>query len=325
MTLPRRRFLQLVAGAGALAGPVRLARAQSYPARPLRVIVGDAAGGSPDVVARIVGGSLSERLGEPVVVENRPGAGGTIALEFVAKAPPDGYTLAVVTTSAACSAALYENLDYDLNRDFAPVASLGRCPLIMAVAPSFPAQTVAEFIAYAKANPGKINMASAGNGSLPHVAGELFSMMSGSSMTHVPFRGGPPALVAVLGGEAEVYFVAVSSAIEDVRAGKLRALAVTTAARWDGLPDVPAVAEFVPGYEASLWFGIGAPRNTPAEIVEKLNGAINAGLGGPEIKARLAVLGDTAAPMTSAAFGKLVFEETGKWAKVVKFAGAKLE
>jgi tripartite-type tricarboxylate transporter receptor subunit TctC len=325
MRLPRRRFLQLATGVIALPAASRLAWAQSYPTRPLRLLVGDAPGGAPDVVARVVGQSLSDRIGEPIVVENRPGAGSTIAMEFVAKAPPDGYTLGLVGTSAATSAALYEKLDYDLNRDIAPVAGLVRSPLIMVVEPSFPAQTVREFIDYAKANPGKINLASAGNGTGPHVAGELFGMMSGSSMIHVPFRGGPPALMAVLGGQAQVYFVAVASSIETIKAGKLRALAVTTAARWDGLPDVPAVAEFVPGYEASIWFGIGAPSKTPAEIVEKLNKEINAGLADPQVKARLATLGNTPMPMTPAEFGKLVVEETDKWAKVVKFSGARIE
>jgi tripartite-type tricarboxylate transporter receptor subunit TctC len=289
------------------------------------VIVGDAPGGAPDVVARVMGQWLLRRLGEPVVVENRPGAGTTIAMEIVAKAAPDGYTVGVVSSSAATSAVLYEKLGYDLIRDLAPVAGLVRSPLIMVVEPSFPAQTVPEFIAYAKANPGKINMASAGNGSGPHVAGELFKMMSGSSMVHVPFRGGPPALMAVLGGQAQVYFVAASSSIENIRAGKLRALAVTTATRWEGLPDVPAVSEFIPGYEASIWFGVGLPRDTPPEIVEKLNKEINAGLGDPEIKARLASLGNKTMPMTPVEFGRLVVDETKKWAKVIKFAGAKVE
>ena len=290
------------------------------------MIVGDAPGGAPDVVARVMGQWLSQRLGEPVVVENRPGAGNTIAMEMVAKAPPDGYTLALVGTSAVTSAALYKKLDYDLVRDIAPVAGLVRSPLIMVVEPSFPAQTVAEFfIAYAKANPSKINMASAGNGTGPHVAGELFNMMSGSNMVHVPFRGGPPALMAVLSGQAQVYFVAASSSIENIRAGKLRALAVTTATRWEGLPDVPAVSEFIPGYEASIWFGIGAPHDTPAEIVAKLNKEIKAGLADPEIQARLASLGNTPMQMTPAEFGRLVAEETDKWAKVIKFSGTKVE
>jgi len=323
--LPRRRFLRLTVSIVVLPLASHSAWAQSYPTRPVRVIVGDAPGGAPDVVARVMGQWLLRRLGEPVVVENRPGAGTTIAMEIVAKAAPDGYTVGVVSSSAATSAVLYEKLGYDLIRDLAPVAGLVRSPLIMVVEPSFPAQTVPEFIAYAKANPGKINMASAGNGSGPHVAGELFKMMSGSSMVHVPFRGGPPALMAVLGGQAQVYFVAVSSSIENIRAGKLRALAVTTATRWEGLPGVAAVSEFIPGYEASIWFGVGSPRGTPAEIVEKLNKEINAGLADPEIKARLAALGDQTMPMTPVEFGRLVVGETEKWAKVVKFAGVKVE
>ena len=323
--LLRRQFLRLTASIAALPIASHSAWAQSYPTRPLRMIVGDAPGGAPDVVARVIGQWLSQRLGEPFVVENRPGAGNTIAMEMVAKAPPDGYTLALVGTSAATSAALYEKLDYDLIRDIAPVAGLIRSPLIMVVEPSFPAQTVPEFIAYAKANPGKINMASAGNGTGPHVAGELFNMLSGSSMVHVPFRGGPPALMAVLGGQAQVYFVAVSSSIENIRAGKLRALAVTTATRWEGLPDVPALDEFLPGYEASIWFGIGAPKNTPVELIDKLNMEITAGLGDPRISAQLAALGNMPMPMTPANFGTLVAEEIDKWAKVIKFSGAKVE
>jgi tripartite-type tricarboxylate transporter receptor subunit TctC len=323
--LLRRQFLRLTASIAALPIALHSAWAQNYPTRPLRVIVGDASGGAPDVVARVMAQWISQRLGEPVVVENRPGAGSTIAMEMVAKAPADGYTLALVGTSATTSAALYEKLDYDLIRDLAAVAGLIRGPLIMVVEPSFPAQTVPEFIAYAKSNPGRINMASAGNGTGPHVAGELFNMMSGSSMVHVPFRGGPPALMAVLSGQAQVYFVAASSSIENIRAGKLRALAVTTATRWEGLPDVPTVSEFIPGYEASIWFGIGVPRDTPAEIVEKLNKEINAGLADPEIIKRLGSFGSKTMPMTSVEFGGLVAEEIGKWAKVIKFSGAKVE
>jgi len=325
VTIPRRRVLQLAAGAAVLPATSRIAQGQTYPTRPVRLIVGDAPAGAPDVVARLIGQWLSERLGPQIVVENRPGAGNTIAMEIVAKAPPDGYTLALVGSSAATSATLYEKLDYDLIRDIAPVAGIVRSPLVMVVDPSFPAETVREFISYAKANPGKINMASAGNGTGPHVAGELFNMMSGSNMIHVPYRGGPPALTAVLGGQVQVYFVAVSSAIEYIRTGKLRALAVTTAKRWDALPDVPAVDEFVPGYEASIWFGIGTPRSTPAEIVDKLNKEINAGLANLQIKAKFAALGNTPMPMTPDAFGKLMAEETKKWAKVVEFSGAKVE
>jgi tripartite-type tricarboxylate transporter receptor subunit TctC len=321
----RRRFLQLTASIAAPLVVSRSAAAQNYPTRPLRMIVGDAPGGAPDIVARVMGQWLSQRLGQPVVVENRPGAGSTIAMEIVAKASPDGYTLAMVGTSAATSAALYEKLGYDLIRDIAPVAGVSRSPLIMVVDPSFPAQTVPEFIAYAKANPGKINMASAGNGTGPHVAGELFNMLSGSSMVHVPFRGGPPALMAVLGGQAQVYFVAVSSSIENIRAGKLRALAVTTATRWEGLPDVPALDEFLPGYEASIWFGIGAPKNTPIELIDKLNMEITAGLSDAGISAQLAALGNIPMPMKPADFGRLVADDIGKWSKVIKFSGTKVE
>ena len=257
MRLLRRRFLHLAAGVTALSIVSRIARAQSYPTRPVRLIVADAPGGAPDIVARLIGQWLSERLGQPFVVENRPGAGTTIAMAMVAKAPPDGYTLALVGASSATSMSLYENIAYDLNRDITPIASIVRGPLVMVVHPSFPAKTVGEFIAYAKAHPTMVIMASAGNGTVPHVAGELFNMMSGSKMIHVPYRGGPPALLAVLGEQAQVYFVAMSSSIEYIRAGKLRALAVTTAKRWEGLPDVPSVDESLPGYEASIWFGIG--------------------------------------------------------------------
>jgi tripartite-type tricarboxylate transporter receptor subunit TctC len=321
----RRRFLRLTGAAASVLSVSDFAWAQAYPTRPIHLIVGDAPGGAPDVVARLIGQWLSERLGQAVIVENRPGAGNTIAMEVVAKAPPDGYTLALVGTSAATSAALYEKLDYDLNRDIEPVAGLVRSPLVMVVDPSFPAKTISEFIAYAKANQGKINMASAGNGTGPHVAGELFNMMSGSAMIHVPFRGGPPALTAVLGGQVQVYFVATSSSIDFIRSGKLRALAVTTATRWDGLPEVPTVAESLPDYEASIWFGIGAPRGTAAAIVEKLNHEINAGLADPQLESRFAALGSTPMPMTPLTFGKLVAGETEKWAKVVKFSGAKVE
>jgi tripartite-type tricarboxylate transporter receptor subunit TctC len=323
MNLTRRQFLRLAAGAVPAISWV--ARAQSYPTRPVRVMVGDSPGGAPDIVARLMGEWLSEQFGQQIVVENRPGAGNTIAMEIVAKAPPDGYTLALVGTSAATSATLYQNLSYDLVRDIAPVAGIVRGPLVMVVDPAFPAKTIPEFIAYAKANPTTINMASAGTGTGPHVAGELFNMMSGSNMIHVPYRGGPAALTAVLGGQVQVYFVATSSSIENIKAGKLRALAVTTATRWEGLPDVPALDEFLPGYEASIWFGIGAPKNTPGDFIDKLNDEINKGLSDPQTKARLAALGSTPMPMTPAEFGRLVAEETDKWAKVIKFSGAKVE
>jgi tripartite-type tricarboxylate transporter receptor subunit TctC len=325
MNLARRQFLYLVAGAVAVPAVSTVALALSYPTRPIRVMVGDSPGGAPDIVARLMGKGLSEQFGQQIVVENRPGAGNTIAMESVAKASPDGYTLALVGTSAATSATLYQNLNYDLIRDLAPVAGLVRGPLVMVVDPAFPAKTIPEFIAYAKGNPTTINMASAGTGTGPHVAGELFNMMSGSNMIHVPYRGGPAALTAVLGGQVQVYFVAASSSIENIKAGKLRALAVTTATRWEGLPDVPALDEFLPGYEASIWFGIGAPKNTPAESIDKLNKEINTGLSDPQTRARLAALGSTPMPMTPAEFGRLVAEETEKWAKVIKFSGAKVE
>ena len=323
--LQRRQFLRLTAGIAALPIALHSARAQTFPIRPVRMIVGDAPGGAPDIVARLMGEWLSERLGQRLLVENRPGAGSTVAMETVAKAPPDGYTLALVGTSAATSATLYQTLGYDLVRDIAPVAGLVRSPLVMVVDPAFPAKTVPEFIAYAKANPTKINMASAGNGTGPHVAGELFNMMSGSKLIHVPYHGGPAALTGVLGGQVQVYFVAASSSIENIKAGKLRALAVTTAARWDKLPDVPALDEFLSGYEASIWFGVGAPKNTPGELIDKLNKEITAGLGDPRISAQLAALGNMPMPMTPADFGRLVAEEIDKWAKVIKFSGAKVE
>jgi tripartite-type tricarboxylate transporter receptor subunit TctC len=321
MKFARRQFLHLLAGAVAVPA---VSPAQSYPTRPIRVMVGDSPGGAPDIVVRLMGEWLSERFGQQIVVENRPGAGNTIAMEIVAKAPSDGYTLALVGTSAT-SATLYQNLNYDLVRDIAPAAGMVRGPLVMVVDPAFPAKTIPEFIAYAKGNPAAINMASAGTGTGPHVAGELFNMMSGSNMIHVPYRGGPAALTAVLGGQVQVYFVAASSSIENIKAGKLRALAVTTATRWEGLPDVPALDEFLPGYEASIWFGIGAPKNTPAEFIDKLNKEINTGLSDPQTRARLAALGSTPMPMTPAEFGRLVAEETEKWAKVIKFSGAKVE
>jgi tripartite-type tricarboxylate transporter receptor subunit TctC len=322
--LGRRRLLYLVVGAAALPS-LRVARAQTYPKRPVRLFVGDAPGGAPDIVARVIGRWLSGRLNQQIIVENHPGAGSTIALESFVRAPPDGYTLALVGTSAATSTALYENLTYDLVRDVAPVGGIIRGPLVMVVNPSFPARTVREFIAFAKANPTRVNMASAGNGTGPHLAGELFNMMAGSHMVHVPFRGGPPALMAVLSGQVQVYFVAISSAIEYIKRGQLRPLAVTTGTRWGRLPDVPTMCEFLPGYEASIWFGIGAPKSTPADIIEKLNSEINAGLADPNVEARLVDMGGTNLLGSAADFGKLVAEETEKWAKVVKFSGAKVE
>ena len=325
MKLPRRHFLHLAAGAVALPVVSRIAWAQTYPMRPVRVIVNDAPGGAPDVAARLMGQWLSERLSQQFITENRPGGGGNIGTEAVVRAPPDGYALLIVSTTTAINATVYDNLNFNLIRDIAPVAGIVRVPLVMVVNPSFPAKTVREFIAYAKANPGKLNMASAGNGTGPHVAGELFKMTAGIDMVHVPYRGGPPALTAVLGGQADVYFVATSSSIENIKAGNLRPLAVTTATRWEGLPDVPTVGEFLPGYEASVWFGIGAPMSTPIEIIDKLNKEANAGLADATLRTRLAALGGTVLAGSPAEFGKLIADETEKWGKVVREAHIKAE
>ncbi|HEX4409077.1 MAG TPA: tripartite tricarboxylate transporter substrate binding protein [Xanthobacteraceae bacterium] len=289
----------------------------------MRLVINDAPGGAPDVAARLIGEWLSVRLGQPFIAENRPGGGGNIGTEAVVRSPPDGYTLLVVSTTTAINATVYENLNFNLISDVAPVSGIVRFPLVMVINPSFPAKTIAEFIACAKANPGKLNMASAGNGTGPHVAGELFKMMAGIDMVHVPYRGGPAALTAVLGGQADVYFVASSSSIQFISAGKLIPLAVTTAARWQGLPNVPALVEFVPGYEASVWFGIGAPKSTPTEVVNELNREINAGLIDPKLGARFADIGGTVMTGSPAVFGKLIADETEKWAKVVKSSGAK--
>jgi tripartite-type tricarboxylate transporter receptor subunit TctC len=321
MKLPRRQFLRLAAGAAALPAVPRLASAQPYPARPVRIVVGFAAGGTGDILARLIGQWLSERLGQPVIIDNRPGGGGNISTEAVVRAPPDGYTLLQVGTSHAVNTTLYK-LDFDLIRDIAPVAGIARAHLVMLVHPSFPAKTVREFIAYAKANPGKINMASAGSGSSPRLAGELFKLMTGIDMVHVPYRGGAPALSDLIAGQVEVMFSNLP-AVEYIRAGKLRALAVTTAVRLDELPDVPTVGEFVPGYEASAWYGIGAPKGTPAAIVDKLNTETNAALADPKIKARLAEFGGTALAGSPAEFGTFIAAETAKWGKVVTFAGLK--
>ena len=303
----------------------RIAFAQAYPARPVHFIVGLAAGGGADILARLMGQWLSERLGQQFVVENRPGAGTNVATEAVVRAPADGYTLLMVLPPNAVNATLYQKLNFNFIRDIAPVAGLIRTPLAMEVNPSFPAKTVPEFIAYAKANPDKISMASAGIGTSGHVAGELFKMMAHVDMVHVPYRGGAPAIIDLLGGQVQVLFDPVSSSTEYIRAGKLRALAVTTAARSEAFPDVPTVADFVPGYEASAFFGVGAPKNTPADIIEKLNKEINAGLADPKLKARLADLGGTVIAGSPADFGRLLADETEKWAKVVKFAGMKPE
>jgi tripartite-type tricarboxylate transporter receptor subunit TctC len=323
MKLPRRRFLQLVAGASALPAVSRIARAQTYPSRPVRWIVPYPPGGPNDVVARPMGQWLSERLGQPFIIDNRPGAGGNIGTEAVVKAPPDGYTLLMVGPSSAINATLYDKLNFNFIRDIAPVAGLTRLPQVMAINPSVPAKTIPEFIAYAKANPGKLNIASPGAGTAPHVTGELFKMMAGVDMVHVPYRGAAPALTDLLAGQVQVMFVVPIGLLEHIRSGKLRALAVTTATRSDALPDIPTVGDFVRGYEASSWFGVGAPRNTPAEIIDKLNKEINAALADPKIKARLADLGGTVLAGSPADFGKLIAAETEKWAKVVRFSGAK--
>jgi tripartite-type tricarboxylate transporter receptor subunit TctC len=323
--LPRRNFLHLAAGAAALPAVPRIAKAQAYPTRPVRIIVGFVAGGSTDIMARLIGQWLSERLGQPFIIENRPGAGTNIATEAVVHAAADGYTLLLVNPPNAINATLYDKLNYNFIRDIAPVAGIARVANVMLVNPSVPATTVPAFIAYAKANPGKLNMASSGVGSSAHVGGELFKMMTGVNLVHVPYRGASPALTDLIGGQVQVYFSTMPSCIEYVRAGTLRALAVTTSTRLEVLPDIPPVGDFVPGYEASSWFGGGAPKGTPAEIIDKLNKEINAGLADPKMKARIADLGSEILPGSPADFGKLIADETEKWAKVIKFAGIKPE
>ena len=323
MKLPRRNFLRLAAVAVALPAAPRIAWAQAYPSRPVRIIVGFPAGSASDTLARLMGQWLSERLGQSFIIDNRPGAGGNIATEAVVKSPPDGYTLLLVVPANAINATLYDKLNFVFLRDITPVASISREAGIVVVNPSLPIRTISDFIAYAKTNPGKINMASAGNGTAPHVTGELFKMMTGVDMVHVPYRGGPPALTDLLGGQVQVMFTNVPFSIEQIRAGKLRALAVTTAMRSDVLPDIPTVAEFVPGYEASSVYGFGAPKNTPAEIVGRLNKEINACLADQRIKARFADLGGTVLPGSPGDFGTLIAAETEKWGKVIRFAGIK--
>jgi tripartite-type tricarboxylate transporter receptor subunit TctC len=323
MKLSRRNFLHLAAGAAALPAVSRMARAQAYPARPVRLIVGAPAGGGFDIVARLMGQWLSERLGRSFVVENRPGAGSNIATEAVVKAPPDGYTLLLVTAANAINTSLYEKLSFNLSRDIAPVAGITRVPEVMVANLSVPSRTVPEFIAYAKANPGKLTMASGGVGTPSHLAGELFKTMTGVDMLHVPYRGIAPALTDLLGGQVQVTFSSMPSVIEYIRAGRLPALAVTTATRSDELPGIPTMGEFVPGYEASQWYGVGAPKATPAEIVDKLNKEVNAALDDPNMKARLADLGGTPLPGSPVQFGKLIAEETEKWGKVVRAAKIK--
>ena len=326
MKLPhRRQFLHLAAGAAALPAVSRIARAQTYPTQAVRLIVPFAAGAVNDITARLIGRWLSERLGQPFIIENRPGGGANIGIEAVVRAPADGYTLLVIGTTAAINATLFEKLNYNFIRDIAPVASIIRVPHVMQVNPSLPVTTVPEFIAYAKANPGKISMGSGGNGSPAHVIGEHFKMMTGVNLVHVPYRGGAPVLTDLIGGQIQVAFIDMAGSIEYIRAGKLRALAVTTATRSEALPDIPTIGDFVPGFEASQWVGLGAPKNTRSEIIGKLNTEINAGLVDPKLKARFADLGGTVLPGSAADFGKLIADDTEKWGKVIKFSGAKPE
>jgi tripartite-type tricarboxylate transporter receptor subunit TctC len=325
MKLPRRNFLHLAAGAAALPAVSRFASAQTYPSRPVRLIVPLAPAGATDIIARLIGQWLSERLGQQFVIDNRPGGGGNIGTEAVVRAPADGYTLLLVTASNAISATFYDKLNYNFIRDIAPVASIIRTPNVMVVNPSVPAKSVPEFIAYAKANPRKLNMASPGNGTSPHLVGELFKMMTGVDMVPVHYRGSGPAFTDLLGGQVQVYFPGTVSSIEYIKTGRLRALAVTTATRSDELPDVPTVGEFVPGYEASGWFGVGAPKGTPVEILDMLNKEINAALADPKMKSRLADLGGTVLPGSPAAFGKLIAEETEKWGNVIRALNIKAE
>ena len=325
MNFLHRQFLKLAAVVAAAAAVPQFASALDYPTRPVRIIAGFAAGGGVDVTARLIGQWLTDRLGQSFVIENRPGAGGNIGTEAVVNAAPDGYTLLLATVPNAVNASLYEKLNFNFIRDIVPVAGVIRVPMVILLNPSVPAATIAEFISYAKANPDKVNMASAGNGSAPHMAGELFKMMAGVNLVHVPYRGQGPALTDLLGGQVQVLFAATPGTTEYITTGKLRALAVTSASRAEMLPELRTVAEFVPGYEASQWYGIGVPRNTPVEIVDKLNKEINAAIADPAMKARFAAIGGEPLPGSPAEFGKLIAEETGKWAKVVRAAGIKAE
>jgi tripartite-type tricarboxylate transporter receptor subunit TctC len=320
-----RRARLFVVGIAAVAAFANFARADDYPNRPVKWVVGYPAGGSTDIVARLFGHWLSEKMGQSFIVENRPGAGNNIATEAVINAQPDGYTLLLINPANAINASLYQKLNFNFIRDIAPVAGFTRVPNVMEVNPAVPAKTVAEFISYAKANPGKINWATSGNGTSVHLSGELFKMMTGVDLLHVPYRGSTPALIDLIGGQVQVMFDNMPSSIEQIRAGKLRALAVTTAARSDALPDVPTVADTVPGYEASAWFGVGVPKGTPPEIIQKLNKELNAALADPKIKARLAELGGAPMPGTPADFGKVIAEETEKWSKVVKASGVSVQ
>jgi tripartite-type tricarboxylate transporter receptor subunit TctC len=325
MNIHRRRLIRLAAAAAALPPLPYVAKAEAYPSRPVRIIVGYTAGGTNDILARLIGQWLSERLGQPFVIENRSGASTNIATEMVVRAPSDGYTLLQVGPANVINATLYERLNFNFIRDIAPIASLSREAIIMVVNPTFPAKTVPEFIAYAKANPGKINMASSGSGSSTHLAGELFQEMTGVQMLHVPYRGGGPALTDLLGNRVQVFFPSAPVSIEYVRAGSLQALAVTTETRLEALPNLPTVSEFVPGYEASAVYGLGAPKGTPAAIIDRLNGEINKGLADPKLKARFAAVASTVFPSSPSDFAKLISDETEKWGKVVKSSGAKPE
>jgi tripartite-type tricarboxylate transporter receptor subunit TctC len=323
MKVARRKFLRLIVGAAAVPAVSGLVLAQAYPTRPVRIVAGFSPGSTTDIIARLIGHWLQDRLGQPVIIDNRPGAGGTIGAEAVVRAAPDGYTLLAAGSNNAINETLYQKLGYEFSRDIAPVALIDSVPNVIVVNPAFPAKTIPEFIAYAKANPGKVNMGSAGNGSSSHLAGELFKMLAGIDLVHVPYRGQPAALTDLLGGQVQVSFAPMPPTIEFIRAGKLRALAVTSAARLETLPDVATVAEFVPGYEASTWSGLGAPRNTPAAIIDKLNKEVNAGLADPKLNASFADVGAVVLGGSPGDFAKFIAAETEKWAKVIKFAGIK--
>ncbi len=325
MRISRRQYLSLAAGLAGLPVFARTARAQAYPARPVRIVVGFAPGGAADITARLIAQWLTDQLGQQFLVENRPGAGTNIGTEAVAKAAPDGYTLLLVSVANTVNATLYEKLNFDFLRDIAPVAGLVRGPLVMDLALSVPAKTVPEFMAYAKANPGKINMASAGNGTPGHMAGELFKLSTGLDLVHVPYRGAAPALTDVLAGQVQLLFDNLPTSLEHIRAGKVRALAVTTAERSPAVPDLPTVAEFVPGYEVSSWFGLGAPRNTPAAVIDKLNSTINDGLADTKLQARIAEMASVPMRLSPAQFATLIVAETAKWARVVKQSGARAD
>jgi tripartite-type tricarboxylate transporter receptor subunit TctC len=325
MKLPRRRFLHLAGSAAALPAASRIAFAQTYPSRPVRWIVPFAAGGPAEILARLFGQWLSERFGQSFVIETRPGAGGNVGTEAVVRSAPDGYTLLLVTTANAVNATLYDKLAYNFMNDIAPVAALIRVPAVLEVNPAIPVDSVPAFIAYARANPGRLNMGSAGNGTIQHVAGEMFKMMTGVSMQHVPYRGQAPALIDLIGGQVQVMFDSMPASIEHIRAKKVKALAVTTATRSEALPDVPTVGDFVPGFEASAWYGVGAPSKTPSEITDRLNAEINAAFADPGMRSRLADLGGTMLAGSAADFGKLVANETEKWARVIRAANIKAE